>query len=606
MSQFYAKDGQFWLDDQPQLIQAGEFHYFRTPREQWPHRLGLLKAAGFNAVATYIPWLWHQVAEDQVDLDGHTHPMRDLAGYLDLAEEMGFFLIPRPGPYIMAETINEGIPPWVFKNYPQIAFINQRGQAENIASYLHGDFLVCVAKWYRAVFEVLAPRQITRGGKIILIQLDNEMGMIQWVRNIMDTNPDTVGRFAAHLRAAYGPALSARYPARELEACLREGITDPAAPQAGQVVEDYRRFYRIYLRDYAAHLLAEARANGMEVLPVINIHGFGNGGKTFPIGLSQLAAVMGMEGVVSATDVYPLHIGEGNIHELLLVNAMTAALQSRQQPLFSMEFQAGGNNDFSNAQSSFYDLHTRLSLSVGMRGINHYLFCDGENDPLLSPVRRHDWGHPVRKDGTARAHYARYPQLSRVLAAYGPALIRSQPQAVTTIGFLLDDFMTEVNNEATQEATRILTHQRDVILFDFIARGLTLTHRPFAALDVDRGHLDAAQTPVCWAMMEKQCRAETQQRLADYVRQGGKLILVGRMCVEDFDHAPCMILADALGIQAMHDDPPFAAATIRAFGHPHDLIHILRIPLLRERQILARLDLRTAPGQLQLFVGIFQ
>jgi len=50
MKQFYVKDGQFWLDDAPLFIHAGEFHYFRTPADQWAHRLGLLKAAGFNAV----------------------------------------------------------------------------------------------------------------------------------------------------------------------------------------------------------------------------------------------------------------------------------------------------------------------------------------------------------------------------------------------------------------------------------------------------------------------------------------------------------------------------------------------------------------------------
>ncbi|MCA9886686.1 MAG: beta-galactosidase, partial [Anaerolineae bacterium] len=55
MPNFYVNNGQFWLNDQPLLIQAGEFHYFRTPKDQWAHRLGLLKQAGFNAVAAYIP-----------------------------------------------------------------------------------------------------------------------------------------------------------------------------------------------------------------------------------------------------------------------------------------------------------------------------------------------------------------------------------------------------------------------------------------------------------------------------------------------------------------------------------------------------------------------
>lgn len=567
MANFAVRQGQFWLDDQPLLLQAGEFHYFRSPAEQWRQRLGLLKDAGFNAVATYIPWLWHEVTPGAPDLDGHTHPVRNLAGFLDLAAEMGFWLIPRPGPYIMAETINEGIPPWVFSRYPQAAFVSQGGIVQNLASYLHPDFLACVRSWYQAVFAVLAPRQVTRGGRIVLVQLDNEMGMMMWVRNIFDANPDTVARFGAHLRQAHGPRLAERYPAADLEALLRESLLDPQPPYAALVAEDYRAFYRDYLRDYAACLWAEARACGLEVPPVINIHGFMNGGKTFPIGLSQLVKVMRLDGMLSATDVYPLGIGEGNYHQLLMVNAMTKALDSPEQPLMSMEFQSGGIGDFDSGQSSFYDLHTRLCLASGMRGINHYLFCSGENDPILSPVRRHDWGHPVRADGSLRRHYHRYPRLSRVLAAYGPALTLAQPETVTTIGFVLDHFMTEVNNAFTQDRTRILAHQREAVLFDFLARGLALTHRPFDALDLDRAPLDPGQTPLCWAMSEQACAAGTQRKLVDYLKQGGRLILAGRMPVEDFSHEPCTILRDALGVHSIASDPPFAESAVDACGY---------------------------------------
>jgi len=569
VAEFTVQDGLFWLDGEPLILQAGEFHYFRTPREEWAHRLGLLKQAGFHAVASYIPWLWHEPAEGEWDFDGHTHPQRDLSGFLDLAAEMGLWIIARPGPYIMAETNREGIPQWVFEQYPQVAFIDQYGQPQNIASYLHPDFRKCVSGWYRAVFGVLTPRQVTRGGHILLIQLDNEMGMIPWVRNILDLNPDTLARFADHLRRTWGERLPERYPADQLEGLLRAGLVDAAHPLARQVVEDYRRFYRHYLREYAAFLLAEARANGLEVSPVFNIHGFANGGKTFPIGLSQLVEVMRLPDVVSATDVYPMTIGEGNFHQLLLINEMTRSLQNPCQPLFSIEFQAGGNQDFSGASSSFYDLHARLSISVGMRAINHYLFFDGENDPLLSPVRRHDWGHPVRKDGTLRSHYFRYPQLSAALQSYGPSLSLARPQTVTAVGFILDYFMTEVNTPATQEQTRILTHQREVILFDFIARGLALTHRPFRGLDLQRSDLDPNRTPSLWVMMERMCDAEIQARLVEYMRRGGRLILVGRMCLEDMDHRPCTILRDALELTHIQSDPPFTATEIDAFQYRH-------------------------------------
>ena len=564
MNKFYAQDGQFWLNDQPQLIHAGEFHYFRTPQDQWPQRLGLLKKAGFNTLAAYIPWLWHQIAEDVSDVDGHSHPMRDLAGFLDLATDMGFLIIPRPGPYIMAETINEGIPPWVFTNYPQVAFISQDEKVQNIASYLHPDFLACVKKWYKAVFAVLTPRQITHGGRIIMIQLDNEIGMPHWVRNIFDINPDTLARFAAYLQDTYGDHLTHRYPTTNLPQFLRENILNPTT---AHLADDYRHFYRGYIHEYMSFLWNEAKANGMTVPPIVNIHGFMNGGKTFPIGLSQLITVMEMEGMISATDVYPLFIGEGNFHQLLFVNETTKALQNKEQALFSVEFQSGGNNDFSSSQSSMYDLHSRLCISSGMRAINHYLFFAGENDPILSPVKRHDWGPPVRNDGTVRKHYARYGKLSQVLQIYGRDLVVARPQTTTTIGYLLDNFMTEVNNALTQPATNILTHQREVILCDFIARGLALTHRAFDMIELTRADLDAAATPLCWVMLEKQCPPAVQQKLLDYINQGGKLILIGRMCVEGFDHEPCTILKDTLGIEVINSDAPFTPTTITIFDY---------------------------------------
>jgi beta-galactosidase len=550
MRQLTIRNHLFWFDDRPLLLQAGEFHYFRTPPEAWTHRLGLLKQAGFNAVATYIPWRWHEVEEGVFDFDGHSHPMRNLAGFLDLAASLDLWILPRPGPYIMAETINEGIPDWVFAHYPQVALIDQHGKPHNIVSYLHPDFLACAARWYRAVFQVLAPRQVTRGGKILAVQLDNEMGMIHWVRNIFDTNPDTLARFAEYCKSNLQSDL---LPA--------DWQSDP------RLVAAYRRFFRRYLRDYTAFLLAEARANGLETPPLLNIHGFANGGKTFPIGLSQLIEAMQLPDMLSATDVYPMFIGEGNFHELLLVNEMTRALQAPAQPLFSIEFQAGGNQDFSGAQTSFYDLHTRLSLSVGMRAINHYLFFDGENDPLLSPLKRHDWGHPVRKDGSLRRHYHRYPQLSATLRAYGEALTLARPQTVTTIGFRLDDFMTEVNTPASEETTRLLTHQREVLLFDFIARGLALTHRPFRAIELERAALDPLETPTLWAMTGHVCPAAIQHRLADYARNGGKLALIGRLPCQDEDGQPCTILREALGVTAVQSDPPFTPAHLAAFGY---------------------------------------
>jgi beta-galactosidase len=114
-----------------------------------------------------------------------------------------------------------------------------------------------------------------------------------------------------------------------------------------------------------------------------------------------------------------------------------------------------------------------------------------------------------------------------------------------------------------------MTHQREAILFDQIGRGLALTHRPFDALEIGRAELDVFGTPHCWMMIERQCSAEVQQKLVDYVRAGGRLILLGRLPAEDFDHRPVTLLQQALGIRAVNTRPPFERQEIRIFDQPY-------------------------------------
>ena len=89
---------------------SGEIHYFRVPRLEWHERTSKLRAAGCNAVASYIPWLCHEPVEGQVDLDGTTRPELDLGAFIDLCRAHDLYFVARPGPFVMAEMKNEGLP----------------------------------------------------------------------------------------------------------------------------------------------------------------------------------------------------------------------------------------------------------------------------------------------------------------------------------------------------------------------------------------------------------------------------------------------------------------------------------------------------------------
>lgn len=50
----------FLMDGQPFRYVSGSVHYFRMPRQYWRDRLRKMRAAGLNAVSTYVEWSQHE------------------------------------------------------------------------------------------------------------------------------------------------------------------------------------------------------------------------------------------------------------------------------------------------------------------------------------------------------------------------------------------------------------------------------------------------------------------------------------------------------------------------------------------------------------------
>jgi beta-galactosidase len=155
---FGVVDGAFHLDGRPFCVLAGGMHYFRVMPEQWPHRLELLRAMGLNTVDTYVPWNFHEPSEGKFLFDG----LRDVERFLDDAAEAGLYAIVRPGPYICSEWDNGGLPSWLLKGVP--------------ASLRCSDerFTGPLARWLDELVPRLVPHQVSAGGNIILMQIEND------------------------------------------------------------------------------------------------------------------------------------------------------------------------------------------------------------------------------------------------------------------------------------------------------------------------------------------------------------------------------------------------------------------------------------------------
>nr|CAD7444511.1 unnamed protein product [Timema bartmani] len=94
----YEND-QFLLDGESFRYVSGSLHYFRVPRVYWRDRLRKLRAAGLNAVCTYVEWSQHEPSPGVYNFTGEL----DIIHFFQLAQEEGLHVILRPGPYICAE-----------------------------------------------------------------------------------------------------------------------------------------------------------------------------------------------------------------------------------------------------------------------------------------------------------------------------------------------------------------------------------------------------------------------------------------------------------------------------------------------------------------------
>jgi hypothetical protein len=91
---------------------------------------------------------------------------RDFENFITLCAEYGLYVVARPGPYICAEWEFGGFPAWL---------LTKRG-----LSFRHNDpvYLRYVDRWFGQLMPIVARHQVTRGGNVILVQVENELGNV--------------------------------------------------------------------------------------------------------------------------------------------------------------------------------------------------------------------------------------------------------------------------------------------------------------------------------------------------------------------------------------------------------------------------------------------
>ncbi|MCG8569236.1 MAG: beta-galactosidase [Spirochaetes bacterium] len=157
---FTIRNGSFYFQDEPVRLISGAMHYFRIVPQYWQDRLRKLKDLGCNCLETYIPWNLHEKSAGKFDFSG----MLDLEKYIQLAADLDLWVIIRPGPFICAEWEFGGLPAWLLKNRQLQIRCSDPDYLEPTMGYL------------KKILSILKPLQITKGGPVIMAQIENEYG----------------------------------------------------------------------------------------------------------------------------------------------------------------------------------------------------------------------------------------------------------------------------------------------------------------------------------------------------------------------------------------------------------------------------------------------
>lgn len=465
-----------WIGDQSIPFLGGEIHYWRIPPASWRAVLGRARELGLPLVSTYICWEFHEIAPGEYDFTGATDPRRNLVGFLDLVADMGLWLAIRPGPYFYGEWRNAGVP-------------DRAARVPRTSP----EFRALAEEYLRAVVPVIAPYFATRGGPIVLLQADNEPDPWHHIWEAQLGFGETPGQFQEFLRARYDGDLTALNAAWETDLAdfaLARAVTTATLRTRAYLNRtlDFVRFRHWGTRDIVRWTVETYRALGVDIPIYVN---------TYTIFDIQNWRELEELCDLAAPDAYPTQaFGAPDEHwKFLDINRYPRSYSSLPCiPELQAGIWDGGQYAVGVLTPNHYRLVALSALLVGIVGWDWYMLASRENW-LMSPVN--ELG-AVRPD-----LWEVFADLVRVYRELDPPSLEKQVHAAVTV-----DPVERTARLGSGERLRRALYEAD------------LDYDPF---DVATGRL---ARPLLFYGGGDWLSAEGQQRLVEYVEQGGTLVFL--------------------------------------------------------------------------------
>jgi len=361
MKNVVIQNNQILIDGKSIPLLSGEVHYWRLQPYYWEKCLQRVKEMGIEFIASYICWEFHEYEPGKLDFVGETVPERNLVGFLDLCQSMGFKVIIRPGPYIYSEWQQAGIPARLAKYHR-----------------LHPQFLEQAGSYIQQVTRVLKPYFITNGGSIILLQADNEIDSFSIFHGEQLGIYGGKGLFQEFLKEKYGAI-------EKLNQTWRSSLTDFSEAMATIKVKDQNPISKLRSLDFfqfhhwcgkkiARWVIKAYRDAGVDIPIYLNtVH------HCYSQNLREMADEFGRVGI----DLYPSYEFHAAEHEHLNFLRNVSYASAVTELPYIAEFQSGIWHGYhyhtKNLTANHYRMSCLTALMGGIVGWNWYMLVERDN-----------------------------------------------------------------------------------------------------------------------------------------------------------------------------------------------------------------------------------
>ncbi len=545
-------------------IFGAEVQYFRTDPRYWPVLIEQLKDTGLRCLTTYVQWGTHLVGPPDakhpagiLDFTGKTDPRLNVLHFLDLVQESGLNLNFRCGPFCCNEMPYGGFPKWLVLGDPNMMvwdWQNRTTQGYWIGrregsqpSYLHPVYLEWCEKWFAEVDSIIQPRLKSAGGCITMLNLDNEISYI--VKDSFldsDYNPVNVrpgGFYHQFLSEKYGSVKKLPYGRKY--GAIEEVEPPRAVPETlGDDLAwylDWVEFKTWCMCRYIERLRAIHEGNGVQdVTFMTNFNPHLPEG--VPTRMPAFEKAVGPGGLVGYDFYRGVFMSYSGYHSMSRVlKLMNASLRYT----WSAEFMAGTwklNQGDSRVSDDHMRFMARCALAQGCKSIDWFMFhdrdCWGDSPVSSHGHRRPSWDvlaeTPKRLFGQIGDWDQLVPQMDCAIVY---DLLQHQHTAIGDPAPCNDNAL-HIGVPAVDGVAAGVASQEYAGLFRLVEEN------GLQAGVVDPVHSARAlkQYPLVFLPGSSVLHTATNKALEAYVRDGGTLVVTGRLPVRNEQGKPLAFL----------------------------------------------------------------